>query len=152
MGGVKIRWKSWKKVAIIDGMCWHLRKWGVVLRSVFDLVVELCSFYDVCLKVVFKKVVFYDAKLTRIQLIAFELNSLRQVRMRIYTSGTRAQGHLEASGRIWQRLGHLGASGGICEHLAASRSMWLHLVASAFKIMVLQWFWWNCRQIGNKNY
>ena len=55
------------------------------------MVVGLCSFYEVFLKVVFKKVVFYNEKVTfrnirrkKIQLIASELNSLRQVRMRIY--------------------------------------------------------------------
>jgi hypothetical protein len=52
------------------------------------MVVELCSFYEMCLKVVFKKVVFYFEKLTfgknRIQLIASEVHSLRQVRMTIY--------------------------------------------------------------------
>ena len=52
------------------------------------MVVELVSFYDVFLKVVFKKVVFYNEKLTfgkkRIQLIVSEVYSLRQVRMTIY--------------------------------------------------------------------
>ena len=55
------------------------------------MVVELCSFYELFLKVVFKKVVFYNEKLyfrkakkKKIQLIASEVYSLRQVRMTIY--------------------------------------------------------------------
>ena len=83
-------------------MCRVLRKpveslevvWELGVRGlgVLDMVVEKCSFYDVFLKVVFKKHVNYNEKVTfrnirkkkKNELIASELNSFEKVRMRIY--------------------------------------------------------------------
>ena len=56
------------------------------------MVVEKCSFYEVFLKVVFRKHVNYNEKITfrnirkreKNELIASELNSFEKVRMRIY--------------------------------------------------------------------
>ena len=60
--------------------------------GVLDMVVEKCSFYDVFLKVVFRKLVNYNEKVTfrniqKNELIVSELNSFEKVRMRIYTRG-----------------------------------------------------------------
>ena len=69
------------------------RKKVVKRLGVLGMVVEKCSFYDVFLKVVFKKHVNYNEKSLFVisekkkkttQLIASELNSFEKVRMSIY--------------------------------------------------------------------